>query len=380
MRVALITETFLPGVNGVTTTLCRLLDYLQAEGHESLVFAPLGAPKTYAGAEIVPLGGVPLPFYPEINFTPPQFGITAQLRRFQPHVVHLVAPAILGAIVPDIVRNLSIPLLSSYHTDLIAYSDHYGLGFLKDPFNAYLRWIHNRSRITLCPSVATLNKLRSQGFRRLKVWGRGVDTVRFQPHHRSFAWREAIGVQPGETVVIYVGRISKEKRIDLLEEAMQGLDSVRLVLVGDGPARAEFQQRMKGLPVHFTGYLQGDDLSTAYASADVFVFPSDTDTFGQVMQEGMASGLPVVAARSGGAPDLVREEVTGLLFAPGNAADLHNQLRRLIAEPHTRASMGQLGRQYAERRSWRSVMEELMGHYGHLLRRTPWSRQVGWVA
>jgi glycosyltransferase involved in cell wall biosynthesis len=371
MRVALICETFLPNVNGVVTTLCRILEHLHAEGHETLLFAPQGAPETYAGAEIVPLAGVTFPLYPELALTPPQPGMTSRLRQFRPDIVHLVGPAILGAATPNLVQHLRVPLISSYHTDFGAYTQHYGLGFFKGVVNAWLRWIHNRSRMTLCPSTATLRDLRSQGFRRLKVWGRGVDTERFHPEHRSNEWRASVGMQPDETLMLYVGRIAREKRVELLIDAVRGVEGVRLVMVGDGPARAELEQRAGHLPVHFTGYLKGQALATAYASADVFVFPSDTDTFGQVMQEAMASGLPVIGARSGGSLDLIREDATGKLFEPGVASDLRVQLQHLVSDPALRASMGQAGREAAERRSWPSVMNELMAYYVHVLRRTP---------
>lgn len=371
MRVALICETFLPDVNGVTTTLCRLLEYLQSNGHQALLFAPQGAPDSYAGAEIVPLSGMPLPLYPEVKLTPPQFGITAHLRRFKPDLLHLAGPAVMGSVVPTVSRNLHLPLISSYHTDFGAYSHHYGFGFLQDVVNSYLRWIHNRSLITLCPSTATICALRSYGFRRLRLWGRGVDVDRFHPRNRSDEWRASVGAKPDKTILLYVGRIAAEKRIGLLPEAIQGLDNVHLVFVGDGPARPELEQRCSGLPVHFTGYLKGQRLATAYASADIFVFPSDTDTFGQVIQEAMASGLPVVGARSGGTLDLVREGTTGRLFEPGVASDLRSQLRHLLNNPEMRLAMGYAGRSDAEKRSWPSVMSELMGYYEKVLRHTP---------
>lgn len=371
MRIALICETFLPNVNGVAHTVCRTLEHLQAEGHEALLFAPAGSPTSYAGAEIVPLNGMTFPLYPELMVTPPQPGLTAHLRRFRPDIVHLVGPAVLGAIAPNVVNNLRVPLISSYHTDFGAYSQHYGLGSFKGVVNFYLRWIHNRSRITLCPSRATLRLLRAQGFRRLKVWGRGVDTVRFHPQRRSEAWRRSVGAAPDDTLLLYVGRLAKEKRVDLLPEALRGLENVRIVLVGDGPARADLEQRMQGMPVHFTGYLKGDALATAYASADVFVFPSDTETFGQVVQEAMASGLAVVGASSGGTLDLVQPETTGKLFEAGVASDLRLQLRHLVQDPGSRIAMGQAGRAAAVSRSWPSVMNELMGYYQHVLRRFP---------
>jgi glycosyltransferase involved in cell wall biosynthesis len=380
MRVALISETFLPDINGVTTTLCWLLEHLQAEGHPALLFAPQGAPGSYAGAEVVPLTGMPLPLYPEVRLTPPQFGITAHLRRFQPDLLHLVSPVVLGMLGPYVARTLGLPLVSSYHTNLGDYSRHYGFGFLKDLMTFHLRWIHNRCRLTLCPSTATLRALRHSGFRRLKLWGRGVDTQHFHPAYRSAAWRESIGGQPGEMVLLYVGRLAREKRVDLLADAIRDLEGVRLVLVGDGPARMELEQRMQGLPVHFTGYLRGADLATAYAGADVFVFPSDTETFGQVVQEAMASGLAVVGARSGGTLDLVHEGVTGYLFEPHVASDLRAQLRRLLANSDLRVAMGQAGRAVAAERSWPSVMGELMGYYRHILRSSPRRRLIRRVA
>lgn len=365
MRIALICETFLPSVNGVTTTLCRALEYLNRRGHQALLFAPLGAPSSYAGTEIVPLGSLPLPFYPEVQLTPPQFGLTAHLRHFRPDLVHLVGPAVFGAIAPTVARSLALPVVSSYHTNFDSYSAHYGFGLFKHSIIGYLRWVHNRCFTTLCPSTATRDDLRRQGFRRLRVWGRGVDTQRFHPDHRSDDWRAAAGARPGETLLLYVGRLAREKRVDLLAHAIDGIPNARLVVVGDGPARAELARTLHGLPVHFTGYLSGSELSCAYASADLFVFPSDTDTFGQVIQEAMASGLPVVAARAGGAADLVRDGVTGLCFTPGSGVDLRAQVRSLLADASARRAMGMAGRAVAERHSWPSVLGELEGYYEH---------------
>jgi glycosyltransferase involved in cell wall biosynthesis len=266
-------------------------------------------------------------------------------------------------------RQLRVPLVGAYHTDFPAYTAHYGLGFLRTLAYRYLRWIHNSCALTLCPSLATLADLRTHGFRRLRLWGRGVDTQRFHPRHHSEAWRASVGAQPGERVLLYVGRLAPEKRVDLLADALPTLPNTRLVLVGDGPARPALERRLSGARAHFTGYLRGDELATAYASADMFVFPSDTETFGQVLQEAMASGLPVVAARAGGAIDLVRDGMTGALFQPGNATELRAQIFRLVNAPAQRATMGSAGRAAAEQRSWGRVMDELLGHYQTTLHR-----------
>ncbi|MBC8162925.1 MAG: glycosyltransferase family 1 protein [Roseiflexaceae bacterium] len=372
MRVALMTETFLPDTNGVVSTLCRLLEHLQANGHEAMLFAPHDAPASYAGAQIIPLAGMPLPMYPDLKFTPPQFGITAQLRRFKPDLLHLAGLVALGPTGRYVADVLNLPLVGAYHTDFPAYSTHYGLGWLKSTAYSYLRWFHNRCGVNLCPSSATIADLRAHGFRRLRLWGRGVDTVRFHPGHRSEAWRRSVGAQPDERVLLYVGRLATEKRVELLVEALRQTENARLVLVGDGPARPGLEHAFRGLPAHFSGFLRGDDLAAAYASADMFVFPSDTETFGQVVQEAMASGLPVVAARAGGVTDLVRDQVTGTFFEPGSSAKLGAQLATLLAMPERYQAMGRAGRAAAELRSWPSVMDELLGHYTRVERR--WRR------
>ncbi|NWF82063.1 MAG: glycosyltransferase family 1 protein [Chloroflexi bacterium] len=369
MRIALITETFLPNVNGVVTTLCRLLEHLRDRGHEALLLAPEGAPEQYAGAAIVPMRGVPLPAYPELRLTPPQPGMTAQLRRFRPDLVHLAGTVALGVAGRHAARQIGAPLIGAYHTDFPAYSAHYGLGFLRGLAYSYLRWVHNSCAFTLCPSSATIADLRAHGFRRLRLWGRGVDTVRFHPGHRSEAWRASVGARPGERLLLYVGRLAPEKRLDLLVDALPYLPGTRLVLVGDGPARPALERRLAGAPVHFAGYLRGNDLATAYASADLFVFPSDTETFGQVIQEAMASGLPVVAARAGGALDLVRPGETGALFVPGSSSDLCSRVREVLRTAEAGRVMGAAGRAAAERRSWSRVMDELLGHYERVLAR-----------
>ena len=374
MRIALIAETFLPDVNGVVTTLCQLLEYLRGHDHEALVFAPYDAPTSYAGAEIVPLRGVPLPLYPELKLTLPQPGIMARLRQFQPDVLHLVGTLVLGPAGVAAGQRLRLPLAASYHTDFPAYSRYYGLGLLRTLAYRYLRTFHNRCALTLCPSSATLADLRAHGFRRLRVWGRGVDTERFHPRYRSVAWRTAVGAQPGERIVLYVGRLAAEKRLDLLARALRGLDRVRLVVVGDGPARPFLERTYAGLPVAFTGYLRAEALATAYASADVFVCPSDSETFGQVIQEAMASGVPVVAARAGGALDLVREGSTGAFFSAGSASDLHVQLRQLLDAPERLTQLGQNGRAAAEQRSWSQILDQLMLQYQVARRR--WTQRT----
>jgi glycosyltransferase involved in cell wall biosynthesis len=363
VRIALITETFLPEVNGVVTTICRLLEHLQRRGHQTVLFAQPSAPSSYAGAEVVRLHGFPLPLYNHVSLVPPQMGFVPRLRRFKPDVIHLAGTCVLGPTGRFAAARLGVPLVATYHTDWPSYAAFYGFGMLRDAVYKYLRWVHNGCTLTFCPSSATLNDLRAHGFRRLRRWGRGVDTVRFTPEKRSEAWRASVGAQPNERLLLYVGRLANEKRIDVLVEAVQQLPNARLVLVGDGPARSGLEKRLAGTPAHFTGYLRGDDLATAFASADLFAFPSDTETFGQVLQEAMASGLPLVAARAGGAIDLVREGQTGFTFTPGDATDMREKLCALIANPALRRTMSDNGRAFAEQRTWSAVGDEMLDYY-----------------
>lgn len=378
MRIALLCETFPPDVNGVAHTMRQILESLRASGDDVLVLGPSSAPERFEGFPVVRFAGAPLPFYREVRLTPPQPGLLAAVRAFRPDVIHAVGPALLGALAPRTANRLGVPLVSSYHTHFADFARHYGLGLLSPAIDGWLRWVHNRSALTLCPSTDAIARLRAIGFRRLRLWARGVDGERFHPRRRSEEWRRAVGASPGETIVASVGRLAPEKRVEAIGDALRSVPGARLVVVGDGPARASLERRFAGLPVHFTGYLRGEALATAYASADAFAFGSDTDTFGQVILEAMASGLPVVAARAGGAIDLVEDGRSGFLFEAGDVRRLAACLRTLTANPALRARFGTRGRRIAEQRSWPSVIDELAGHYRRAAAMHPaWGRALG---
>lgn len=300
MRIAIITENFLPKLDGVTRTLSMLLEHLQAHGHQALLLGPESGMDKYAGAEVVGTAGIPLPFYPELkyNFFRPLF--VRRLKAFSPDIVHLVDPVILGAAGLVAARLLKKPLVSSYHTNLAIYCGHFGVPFLTEPMWQYHRFIHNQCALTFCPSPSTARMLHLQGFHHLRIWPRGVDTTLFRPERRSAevrsSWLREREWPQHKVVLLYVGRLSWEKNLRLLVQAYRGMDHqhCHLVIVGDGPARAEMQQELANLPVTFMGYLRGEALAAAFASADVFAFPSHTETFGQVVLEAMASGLPIV--------------------------------------------------------------------------------------
>jgi glycosyltransferase involved in cell wall biosynthesis len=375
MRVAIITENFLPKLDGVTRTLARLLEHLQTTGHQVLLLGPDSGMSEYAGAEIIGTAGLPFPFYPELkfNFFRPLF--LRRLYEFRPDVIHLVDPVILGATGLAAARLLNRPLVSSYHTNLAAYCSYFGFGLLTQPMWLYNRFIHNQCALTFCPSTSTAVMLRRQGFEHLRIWPRGVDAELFQPERYNEALRAGWlkeRTRPEEKIVIlYVGRVSWEKNLKLLVQAYLGMDHERchLVVVGDGPAYAEMRQELAEVPVTFTGYLSGAALADAYASADLFAFPSFTETFGQVVLEAMASGLPIVGLLSDGVRDLVREGQTGLLLdsealsQEAQVQTYQEMLMRLILDRELRLRMSQQARSEACRRSWYDAMECLVQGY-----------------
>ncbi len=371
MRVAIITENFLPKLDGVTRTLARLLEYLQCCGHQVLLLGPESGMDEYAGAQIVGTAGVPLPFYPELrfNFFRPLF--LRRLKEFQPDVIHLIDPVVLGAAGLAAARMLRTPVVSSYHTNLAAYCEHFGYPLFERPMWSYTRFIHNQCALTFCPSHSTARALHAQGFQRVRVWPRGVDTKIFRPErfdeNRRAAWLEG----QEKVVLLYVGRISWEKNLRVLTQVYRRMDHARchLVLVGDGPALREVQQELAGVPATFTGYLRGEELASAYASADIFTFPSRTETFGQVVLEAMASGLPIVAFQAEGICDMVEDRKTGLLLdsrdlteAVETAAYQH-LLERLIADRELRQSMGKAALHVAHQRTWGDAMQHLLRGY-----------------
>lgn len=383
MRVAIITENFLPKLDGVTRTLTKLLEHLQMRDHQALLLGPEAGMEEYAGAEVIGTGGIPLFFYPELkfNFFRPLF--LRRLSEFRPDIMHIVDPVVLGAAGLATARLMDIPIVSSYHTNLAAYCAHFGFPFFTPLMWSYNRFIHNQCALTFCPSPSTATLLRAQGFEHLRIWSRGVDTTLFYPKRRSSVlrtqWlsgrREKVeGTEP--VILLYVGRVSWEKNLQLLIQAYLGMDHRRchLVIVGNGPAFTEVQSQLEGVPVTFTGYLTGEELAAAYASADLFAFPSYTETFGQVVLEAMASGLPVVGLQAEGICDLVQHEQSGLLLNTRYAGEEQVEayragLTRLVDNEWERVEFGACALVEASRRSWDEAMELLVDGYREVVER-----------
>ncbi len=367
MRIALVTDTFTPQVNGVARTLDHLVRHLGQAGHEVALVASGHDPTPNPGVALhLAIPGVPFPLYPELLLTRiPSRSETEALEAFHPDVVHCATESILGWWGRGWARRRNLPLVTSFHTDFAAYSAGYGLGFLMPVAWELLRRFHAPAARTLVPSHPTLKLLRRRGFHpRLTRWSRGVDAVRFSPEHRDQAVRQHLAPD-AEVVLLYVGRLAPEKRLPLLLEAFEEVRSrtsvrVALVLVGGGPmaevlgADGDVGRLPPG--VHLAGYLEGEALARAYASADVFAFPSDTETFGNVVLEAMASGLPVVGVRRGGVLDSIRDGETGLLATPGDLNDFTRHLLQLVDDDALRSRMGAAGRAEAARRGWPEIL------------------------
>jgi glycosyltransferase involved in cell wall biosynthesis len=370
LRIAYFTETFLPATDGVVTRLRHTIEELLGMGDEMLVIAPKygEGPGSYLGIPIHRVSSVPFPPYPQIKLAPATPGVGAGLRRFGPDLIHAVNPFVLGLGAPFYCRRLGVPLVASYHTNVAAYADFYGLGLFDRITRWYTKTLHNKAAINLCTSEATLRYLSDEGIARLHLWPQGVDAACFHPDKVSKDLRVRLtNGHPADRLLLYVGRLSHEKDIGKLKSVLREVPGVRLALVGDGPARRDLEQDFAGTGTVFTGVLQGDELASAFASADAFVFPSTTETLGMAMIEALASGLPVLAARAGATGEVVSNGETGLLYDPGSDASLVAAARKLASDDGLRTRMGRNARAAAEARDWASATRVLRGYYEKVL-------------
>jgi glycosyltransferase involved in cell wall biosynthesis len=365
MRIALFTETFLPKVDGIVTRLRHTVEHLQRNGSQVLIICPDGGITEYKGAKIYGISGFPLPMYPELTLALPRPAIGEVLEKFNPDVIHVVNPAVLGlaGIIHSKIHN--IPLVASYHTHLPQYLQHYGLGMLEGLLWELLKAGHNQAALNLCTSTAMVKELTARGIERVDLWQRGVDTELFHPSLASEQMRQKLSQNNKDApLLLYVGRLSAEKEIERIKPILEGIPQARLALVGDGPHREALEKHFQGTNTYFVGYLAGTDLASAFASADAFVFPSRTETLGLVLLEAMAAGCPVVAARSGGIPDIVTDGVNGYLFEPkSDDAGAIAATIRLLEQKEEREVIRQNARQEAERWGWSAATRQLQDFY-----------------
>lgn len=370
LRVAWVSETFLPKVDGVVTRLTATLTALAEQGHEVLVLAPPGAPYEHAGHRVVSAPGVRFPWYPAHKVALPAPRLEAALRGFAPDLVHVINPILFGSWGAVLARRARLPLVASFHTDPKVVKD-LGLGVMHRPLEVLDREVHNLAHVNLCTSPQMVELARGLGIRRVRLWHKAVDTERFNARYWSTEMRARLtDGEPDAPLVVYAGRVSFEKRVEVLADAADRLAAAgaRLAVVGEGPALAWLRGRLAGTKTVFTGFLAGEELSAAYASGDVFAFPSTSETLGFAALEAMASGVPVVAADAGGLPHVVHDGETGVLVPPGDAVALATAIERLIADRRERERLALAGRAEAERWSWGAATEDLVARYRQAVR------------
>jgi glycosyltransferase involved in cell wall biosynthesis len=369
MRIALFTDTYLPTVNGVARTLGQLVSHAHRRGHEVALFSTNVASEPASGTVLHhQMPGVPLPMYPELQLAWPLDRIGKQrLEAFDPDLVHVATESTVGWSGRSWALRKGVPLVTSYHTDWPAYLSGYGFGGLETSVWRYLRDFHGVASATFCPSSHTLRQLRSRGFTNdLRIWSRGVDTELFNPSRCRADLREELAPE-GEKIVLYVGRLAPEKRLGVLLEAFPMIREALggravLALVGDGPWMSQLQAKaMEG--VHLLGYRTGLALAEAYASGDLFAFPSDTETFGNVVTEALASGLPVVAPRKGGVIDSVIPGKTGVLVPPQDPRAMSEAVVSLVSNGGTLRELARGARAHAEANTWPAILDRLLSEY-----------------
>ncbi len=373
MKIAFFTETFLPKVDGIVTRLTKTVQHLVEAGDEVVIFCPEGAPDSYMGAEVVGVPAMPLPLYPELKLALPRPAVSEALERFRPDLVHVVNPAVLGLGGIWLAKTRNLPLVASYHTHLPKYLEHYGMGMLEPLLWELLKAAHNQAQLNLCTSTAMVAELSEKGIQHTALWQRGVDTDLFRPELRSPSMRRQLLGHHSDTgqLLLYIGRLSAEKQIERIRPVLDALPNTRLALVGDGPYRQQLESLFAGSAAQFVGYLSGEALASAYASADAFLFPSSTETLGLVLLEAMAAGCPVVGANRGGIPDIVTDGVNGCLYEPngpdGGAGSLTAATLRLLGDSSQREQLRHNARQEAERWGWAGATEQLRGYYRQVL-------------
>jgi phosphatidylinositol alpha 1,6-mannosyltransferase len=368
MRVLVVSESFLPTVNGVTNSVCKVLDHLALRGHDAHVMVPsCGAPATYAGFAVEQIASLP---YRQFPVGLPGLHVQRIIEEFGPDVIHVASPFLLGAEAIAAGRRLGIPTVAIFQTDVAGYARRNHLAALEAVAWRIMRRIHRDATVTLVPSSATMADLRMAGLKRLKRWGRGVDLSLYHPRNRAsddtIALRGELS-PGGEVVVGYVGRLAPEKQVERMA-ALRGIPGIRLAIVGDGPSMLPLRRKLDGMPVSYLGQLSGARLASAYASFDIFLHTGEEETFGQTIQEAHASGLPVVAPRAGGPIDLVADGVNGFLYAPGNSTELRRTVELLARDPAMRARMGEAGRRGVLGRDWQTVCDELLDRYRKVIR------------
>lgn len=361
-RVVLVTESFLPSLNGVTNSVLRVLDTFKQRGIEALIIAPTAPSPRYLGFEVIRTASFPLK---QFNVAVPGLWLENAISNFNPDVVHVASPFILGGQAIAAAERLGIPSVAIYQTELSGYMERYNLGAAKPLLDKAVATIHLPATLNLAPTKQTAQYLNSLGIRSVDIWGRGVDLDLFHPNRKAEPATDALRAKwapNGEKIVGYVGRLAAEKQVERFSELF-GTPNTRFVIVGEGPQRKALEARFAGKPVTFAGKLTGLELAAAYAAFDVFVHFGTEETFGQTIQEAQATGLPLVAPNSGGPMFLVEDGETGYLAHPTKRHGFNDTVAKLLADQSLRARIGENARRSVLKKSWEANNAVLLEHY-----------------
>lgn len=367
MKIAIVAETFLPSTDGVITRLTACIRHYLKKGHDVRVIAPDLGVYEFEGAEIAGVPAYTLPFYRSQKFALPNRKVKRLLAEYNPDIVHAVNPALVGLSGVYYAKKLGYPLIASYHTNVVKYAKYYGFPFLEGLLWRYFRCLHNQAKLNVCTSKAMQQELIARGFHNVRLWKRGVDTELFSPGKFDADMRAKLSLNnPEKTVLLYVGRLAPEKEIEKIKFVLEKSDEFALAIVGDGPHRQALEKHFAGTNTVFTGFLHGEQLAKAYASSDVFVFPSTTETLGLVILEAMASGLPVVAAKSGPTCEQIKDDYNGLLYDPKNPDDFVAVVLRLRDET-LRKRLADAALQEVSKMSWTETAEQMLHYYREVI-------------
>lgn len=371
MKIALFSDTFSPQINGVTNTLDKLLKYFEKNNIDYKVFVPM-YDEDGGNTHTERFYSLKFFLYPECRIAlPNQFRVSQSLSDFKPDIIHLMTEFNMGITGLRYGKKNNIPVISSYTTNFSQYTDYYNLEFLKQPIWEYMKWFHNQTSITLCPSNESQKLLNSNGIYKTGIFSRGIDMERFSPSLRNTDLRKRLGVDD-KIVFSYVGRVSFEKDMDVLNESYRKLkkeykDKIVLLITGEGPYLNKCKEIFPEETI-FIGFKKGAELSEIYASTDIFVCPSSTETFGNVVLEAMASGLAVIGADSGGVKEIIQHRHNGLKFEAKNSQELYNCMKDLIENRGLRDFIKSNGIKYSKTRSWDTIIEELITIYDETLK------------
>ncbi len=358
MRVAIVTESFLPDVNGVTNSVLRVLDFLRENNHQAIVIAPENNKgiREYRGFKVIRTAS--LRINQMIPIAIPERTIEPLLEGFSPDVIHLASPIILGNYVNKIAKKMGIPTVSIYQTDIAGFAKQYKLSIAHNSLRKWVASIHSLTDRTLVPSTWSLKQLEAEGVSNVKIWQRGVNLEKFNPTHRSETLRHQLGGQ-NKSLVGYVGRIAPEKGLENLI-ALNNRKDIQLVIVGDGPSREKYVKYLNN--AIFLGFKENQELSSIYASLDLFIHTGKYETFCQSVQEALSSGIPVIAPESGGPLDLITHLVSGYLIDTENGNTLNYAVDHFLHESD-RQSMSNIARTSVLGRSWSAINNQLISHY-----------------